>query len=945
MQQSSGKKVVIAIIFLMGILMAGLLSVVMIIKSIYSQEYVVENPIVSKVGQSFEYLGTTTRKLPEVSDGGLDRYPTYGTTLKKLDTETDEEFTALKQAILKENSLLTSVSSASMLGDCDNYNKIDENGYLYLNGQPVLDDDGAQRKLYKHSSASGMYYGDVADDEQAIIKKITITPRGTNGNYITGLYAPAGEIVKIEISQSDLEATGGFMIYIGQVLANGQANNIWMARDFNRMPVIVNKLPVNKTVCYAGSYLGGPIYIGTPSNINSTFSVTISGAVPYSHFVLGVTTPEEFEQNNKSSAPAFDLEVFDDAIRFSGQKQYVENYTYDDLYKTATLWEKIALVSNKVPTGSNSSIGITFLFDPFVASGSAVAFVGRNTVNCPTSWLEGCLNYDSFVTNGSWGNIHEYNHHYQRFGLENNGEVTNNAVSLVEYSLFTKISANRTVEKSNFDSGWNRFTDPSRALNETLTLSKSGNPITSLSAYADVLHAFGQELFINATQVGGGSNGTDVWFKSLSNTMHYDFTYYFEDVLNLTITDSVKAEIKNKNYPMFVPVASVYQTGRSFKFNGTTMYSKTVQPFEIVDGLEYEFDILNSIKIPEGFSVKIKSVSNPKYGTLKKLNNGNYSYKFEDNSTSGKMYVVCQITKLDNAFDVDDVELVLEFNKKLSEDQKSCFESEYFYLPTYNLDSDNVSEKGTLVQTNFEPWDETTTINNMFDSDDTNFFHSKQNVFVSESNPFELTVDMGKVVQANKMTLVGRATNTQTPISFKLYAGLSVNNMALVGEYENVSLANGKDAVVQFETTKFQYYKLFVTKTNTNRYVCLHQVQFLLAYDGFLQISPDSKNISYSGNWKSNNVASTFGKVYSATIGKVEFEFEGTEFVVVSKNLNNKKLKFKVSIDGSKFEKVTIDSSDVGAIKSYISKTLSPGKHKVVIKACYNFNIDSIATR
>lgn len=49
-----------------------------------------------------------------------------------------------------------------------------------------------------------MYEGDVKNDEPAIIKRLTIRPRNS-GNHITGLYAPAGEVVKIELSKEDLE--------------------------------------------------------------------------------------------------------------------------------------------------------------------------------------------------------------------------------------------------------------------------------------------------------------------------------------------------------------------------------------------------------------------------------------------------------------------------------------------------------------------------------------------------------------------------------------------------------------------------------------------------------------------------------------------------------------------------------------------------------------------
>lgn len=41
----------------------------------------------SKVGMSAEYLGTAERRLPEVSNGGLSRYPAYGVDFSAMEGE------------------------------------------------------------------------------------------------------------------------------------------------------------------------------------------------------------------------------------------------------------------------------------------------------------------------------------------------------------------------------------------------------------------------------------------------------------------------------------------------------------------------------------------------------------------------------------------------------------------------------------------------------------------------------------------------------------------------------------------------------------------------------------------------------------------------------------------------------------------------------------------
>ncbi len=1045
------------------------------------EQFYNEFSTLSKVGQSSKYLGEVQRNLPQTGNEGLERYPKYGVTLTKKDGQSDEDFTIEKQAILDENQYL-------LAGDT--YDSLDEDGYLYKNEQSVLDGEGNHRKLYKHTASQNLYYGDVSDEEKAVVKSLTISPRATSGNYITGLYAPAGEVVKIEISEENLENMGAVTVLIGQALANGQANDIWMARDFNRMPVILNKFTISKPTTFVGSHFGGPIYISTTTM--SSFDVKISGAVRYSHFILGQTSKQEFEANKQSSAPYFDLEVWDDGVRFSGPKRSVDDYSYDELYRTANLWEKIAGVSNQVPQSGNSNLGITFLFDPFVAAGAAVAFPGRNSVNCPESWMSGCFDYDNFVENGAWGNIHEYNHHYQRYGFAPGDEVTNNAVSLVAYSLYTNISSKRSLDDSTL-SGWNRFTDASRSLRETISLSQNDSVISSLSSYADVLHAFGQTAFLNAASLCKGSGGVDLWFKSLSDACGSDFTYYFESVLHQSISSEAKQEIADKNYPMFVPIASIYQTGRKLEVGENFVNIKTMQPFQTAQ-ISYEFDLLQSIIVPRGFSVEIKSVSAPAYGSLTKQGDV-YTYTFDDNcDISSDIVATIKITKDDNAFVVEDYNLVLGFKKKemhevtkttytfaqgtlptnLNEvvengitgfineqtqvqsttqvlapaintiskiqgkiyisstgkyrfvlgarmqavlklsinsqalDSKIIIDNQnintfikavelgyykdfdlkrgdYVYFECYCLadvsnsyinigmgkvqnqtanivtvgssvlyavdkkkeqfETHNIypkeyclSELGLdqpeleIVETNFQEWDSTTKLENMIDGDLSTYMHTKQNWFTSIDNPLEMTLTSKNPICASSLKIVGRASNAQTPIEFKLYVGMDQNNLELVGEYQDLVLDSSKSVFVTFEMKTFEFFKLVITKSNTNRYVCISELEFAIDFNGAKQYSPDSQKIKYFGDIALDYQHGTFGHSYNVKVGQIEIDFNGTQFALMF----GKNCKVGISIDGGEFVEFEGDM--------YYSQELDKKDHKVVIRG-KDFDFDSFVIR
>jgi len=623
------------------------------------------------VGSFSETVGTVQRNKPVegVHDGGVESgYPVYGSTKAGLTSEQ-------KDAILAENNLICAKPTITAAGT---YDWMDENGYLYTGTRE--DPTPLNRQIYKHTASVGLYLGDVSDDEPAVVKKLTFRPRSYSSYYnVTGLYAPAGEVIKIRISETDMNATGGVVVHIGQALFNGKANNIWKERDFNRMPIVLNTMNVTKDTAklesdgyytaYVGSFLGGPIYV---RDEGVTFSVEISGAVNYAHFILGVTTEEEYNNLMKSSAPYFDLEVWDSGVLHSGPKTYAKNLSYDDIYKAAVLWEKVSLVSTKV-----KNQGIVFLYDPFVAAGAAVAFPGQRSVNCPLSWMTSSLNYSAMVTSGSWGNFHEYHHNFQGYGgVGYTGEVTNNALNLVSYSLFTKVSSARQMPSYGGAglSGWNTYTSATWALyrvNSGQIINEDGANTNGLAVYATLLHNLGQDAFIKSK--GWGND----YFNSWASNTHQNFSYFASEISAY----SGELALSENDYPLFVPVSSVYQTGRSYIYDGEKRYIQTMQPYSIPVGEPYTVDLREytvnganqyesgSIVIGNGFKYSIKEVkSDGINGTFVKAEDGVYTFTPNSETRSGKIYVTLEITTADGekswqGHALNDVDLVLEFEQ------------------------------------------------------------------------------------------------------------------------------------------------------------------------------------------------------------------------------------------------------------------------------------------
>ncbi len=601
----------------------------------------------SKVDMTMEVIGTVERNIhTDVSSEGLERYPVYG---KVLANATDDE----KRKILAENDFIRASSST--------YDSMDKDGNLYLN------DVSADRKLYKHIASVGNYLGDVSDDEPAVVKKITIYPNKA-GSYITGLYAPAGEVIKFEISQEDLEAIGGtYEVVIGQRQERKTGeNNIWLARDFVRMPLLANTMSLKTETGYAGSYLGGPIYLDSIKHINRPITITISGAVEYHHFILGLTSEEDFARTEKSSAPFFELAVLDDMVRHNGPRAYAfktnwEKLTYEDCYDVSILWANIAQTSRQFPNNSSYYASISFLYEPFVAAGAAVAFQGRNWCNLPMSWFNAALDYDAFVQQGSWGVIHEYNHHFQNYGLPNGVEVSNNATSLVSYALYTNISAHRSpnTEYNLYD--WNRYTNASFVLRDINAIKGTND---TLSAYAALLHSFGADVFLKAAQLGsGGRNNPDYWYKAFSKASGYDMTYYFENMIHQNISESAKTEIQNLNLKPYIPAATIYQTGQMFtNLDGNLVSSNTMRPYRIQYQETVNMNFANDLVVPTGFDFTIKSFTQPTSGKVEQTRDKVLQFIPTDSQQSGKFYVTFTLENQEKTI-TQDVTLEFQFEQ------------------------------------------------------------------------------------------------------------------------------------------------------------------------------------------------------------------------------------------------------------------------------------------
>ena len=589
-----------------------------------------------------EITGYKSRTIPRVGYEEVNEQISFGGDNTALDSK--------YEAILAENNKLIPSSTT--------YDEIGSDGKLYLNGAYI------GRNLYKHVFSIGLYGGNVADSEEAVKKKIKLNPDSST-NYLTGLYAPPGEVIKVEISSEDLAKIGGQLPFsIGFVTHNNVISVNSQSVGIKRVPNLVSSLTITKTTGYIGSFLGGPIYIFNPPK-QKQFTVTISGAVPYKHIIFGSTTKKQFQGMKDYSAPFFELDIRD-SIRYSGALSNIINYGYDNLMHNLIFWDKCLRTSRQVPSGSNKNLGIHFLFDPCVNSKGALAlaYVGRNWCQVPPSFSM-ALDYETATKYGVWGHIHELNHHFQKYGFNSvSNEVTNNVINIVEYILYTQLSGLRNAYSTAAllkISGNHNYMNPEYSLNSLVTNPPSA--ADEIRFYEPIIQAFGPHLFLKVTQYGQGRAGIDLFYESLVKVLKQNVTYYVEKVLNLVISESKKIELKDevKNYPDFVPVSTIYQTGRFYTIDGEEHFSNTSFPYRIPRGGSTKLDFENHLIYPNGFTAAIESISDPAHGTLVEVSEKVYTYTPDaTEKLSGQMKMIIHLVNTDESIDTR-VTLGLEF--------------------------------------------------------------------------------------------------------------------------------------------------------------------------------------------------------------------------------------------------------------------------------------------
>ncbi len=260
----------------------------------------------------------------------------------------------------------------------------------------------------------------------------------------TGLYAAPGQLITVDVPA--IVSNQGFEVRIG-----AHTDTLWHLDKWERFPDISLAYPIRSTHVRVASPFGGLIYIQVPEKTRvGGFTAKISGGVEAARFVLGETTPEQWEQIRQNARAPFGEVESASLVLIAplGELKKLDNPT-----ELLTFWNKIMaaqadLAGWPVVPASPERIA----FDQQISAGylhSGYPIMGPLSLAGPslsTAHMEQSNDFDG----GRWGYYHELGHNHQSDDWTFRGtvEVTVNLFSLYSFDAVNGIPVEKNPRGS-----------------------------------------------------------------------------------------------------------------------------------------------------------------------------------------------------------------------------------------------------------------------------------------------------------------------------------------------------------------------------------------------------------------------------------------------------------------------------------------------------------------
>ncbi|GGD69779.1 M60 family metallopeptidase [Lacimicrobium alkaliphilum] len=388
--------------------------------------------------------------------------------------------------------------------------------------------------------------GEVGDSQARVSKQITFNRYFHEDPTLdtlkrkhwisTGTYAPAGEIIEIDVTaEHDVEELFAIINVHTDVLALSSAN-VTSSELVKRYPGVSKKVRLQNGNNKLRSQYGGQIVIASERSEDVDVTLSIANAVETTHFKLGRDKYVDWLAMREKSAPWGVLEgehVYLDLSKEELQKiedpeELLKTFDHTvELVRDLAGFEEGATGVHKMPT-----LKERFVSDVQITAGFAHA--GYPVMTGP-GW--NLFSVDTAKNNG-WGNWHETGHNYQQFCLWSRPFGTESSVNL--FSLYVQETIGQTsriIEE-------NRYASAISRLNDNFSFATDANVWDKLVFLMQIKHALtdtGWDMFrqLNRrfreldTQQQQAICATDQasfdkTFELLSEITGYDLTQHFQ---------------------------------------------------------------------------------------------------------------------------------------------------------------------------------------------------------------------------------------------------------------------------------------------------------------------------------------------------------------------------------------------------------------------------------
>ncbi|MDR6942825.1 M60 family metallopeptidase [Mucilaginibacter pocheonensis] len=418
-----------------------------------------------------------------------------------------------------------------------------------------------QQDFDHHPEAKAVGYnifpGEVPANSPRVNETVIIPVKvGTQGLYdkptvyyrphSTGLYVPAGQMVKITIGAGDLQRHLKAQIGV-------HSDNLLNLEELKRIPADLTKtFELDKTSTAVYSPYGGLLLINIADTTTlKTIKISVNGAVKAPYFKLGETNEQDWNAAIRNN-PAPWAELATDNIVLTVPSYRIRNL--NNPVKLMQFWDEVMDADADLADISKKRVHQErIIVDADVAYGYMFTTPEKIVVPDDKS-CEWMLNEIFIRKHGSWGHFHELGHRHQFWELDypGTGEVT---VNLFTMYVYDKVLHKGLYNHENLPDKAAVISKIKNYLANDPSYEKWCNdPFLALSMYIQIIDKFGWNAIKDANIIYRNlpkdkypktdQDKRDLWFTTICKTTNSDLSRFF-DTWKIPVSDTAKKQVSS----------------------------------------------------------------------------------------------------------------------------------------------------------------------------------------------------------------------------------------------------------------------------------------------------------------------------------------------------------------------------------------------------------------